>query len=132
MMTPEQREKALAQMQEVNDWFYSQAIQIGNHPYIEFCGLLNEYVKACKAAHDQGIDFSECNKHSGDVLPLANFMSRYINDKLDCIFSGAKILDNSFFPAMLNIRGREQYVHSLEELPIGETFSIIETGVKDV
>jgi Fe-S cluster biosynthesis and repair protein YggX len=86
MMTPEERKIALQKMQDINDWFYNQAVHVNNNPYIEFCGLMNEYVKACRVAHEQGVDFSECNKHSGQVLPLTPYMSDYINEKLECIF----------------------------------------------
>lgn len=95
MMTPDQGEQALTLMQQASNTFYRSAVSIGNHPFIEFAGLMNEYVHACRAAHRQGIDFSDCNQHSGQVLPLHPVMSDYINEKLGCIFSGSKILDAS-------------------------------------
>jgi hypothetical protein len=73
--------------------FYAAATSIANHPFIEFAGLMNEYTLACQRAHDRGIDFSECNQHSGLVQPLHQTMSAHINQKLPCIFSGAKVLD---------------------------------------
>lgn len=93
MMTPTEREQALASMQRTADSFYRSAVAIGNHPFIEFAGLMNEYITACRAAHAQGIDFSECNRHSGVALPLHPVMADYVNEKLECIFSGAKVLD---------------------------------------
>lgn len=95
MMTPEQRELALVQMQQASSDFYRSAVHIGNHPFIEFAGLMNEYIKACRYAHEQDLDFSDCNQHSGRVLPLHPTMSDYINEKLGCIFSGAKSIDAS-------------------------------------
>lgn len=92
-MTADEREQALVMMQQTADAFYRSATAIGNHPFIEFAGLMNEYISACRAAHEQGIDFSECNRHSGLVLPLHPVMSDYLNEKLECIFSGAKVLD---------------------------------------
>jgi len=92
MMTSQEREVALARMQRASDAFYRDAVKIGNHPFIEFTGLMNEYIKACRAAHDQGLDFSDFNAHSGKMLPLHPVMSDYINEKLECIFSGAKVL----------------------------------------
>ena len=92
-MTHEEREVALVKMEELVKGFYWQTTKIGVHPFIEFCGLMSEYIKACQLAHNDGIDFTECNKHNGEVLPLKSYMSDYINDKLECIFSGAKILD---------------------------------------
>ena len=95
MMTSEERVLALSSMRKTSDAFYRSAISIGNHPFIEFAGLLNEYINACRQAHDKGIDFSECNRHSGQVLPMHPVMSDYVNEKLECIFSGAKVISAS-------------------------------------
>lgn len=92
MMIAEEREVALTRMKAVASQFYRDAISIGNHPFIEFAGLMNEYIAACAAAHKSGIDFSECNRHNGLALPLLDVQSDYINEKLECIFSGAKVL----------------------------------------
>jgi hypothetical protein len=95
MMTPEEREVALKKMQQASNEFYKAAVSIGNHPFIEFAGLMNEYINACRDAHNEGIDFSECNRHRGQALPLHPVRSDYLNEKLECIFSGAKVLDGS-------------------------------------
>jgi hypothetical protein len=92
-MDAEERQLALERMQKASDAFYRDAISIGNHPFIEFAGLMNEYITACRAAHAKGIDFTQCNVHNGMALPLHPVMSDYINEKLECIFSGAKVLD---------------------------------------
>ena len=94
MMTSEEREGALLEMQRASSAFYLLAIHIGVHPFIEFCGLMNEYIKACEDAHIQGIDFSECDIHTNKLLPLASFRVNYINEKLDCIFTGRFIINN--------------------------------------
>lgn len=93
MMTPQEREVALEQMQNAVNAFYKAAVPIGNHPFIEFTGLMQEYVVACRDAHKKGIDFSECNTHAGIALPLHPTMSTYINEKLECIFSGSEVLE---------------------------------------
>ena len=93
MMTADERLAALQKMQRAVDDFYRTAVGIGNHPFIEFAGLMHEYINACRLAHEQGIDFSECNRHSGLTLPLHPVMSDYLNEKLECIFSGSKVLD---------------------------------------
>jgi hypothetical protein len=80
-------------MQATADAFYASAIRIANHPFIKFAGLMNEYIKAFRAAHERGVDFSDCNQHSGRPLPLHPVMSDYLNEKLACIFSGTKVLD---------------------------------------
>ena len=95
MMDANERLVALDQMQAASDAFYRSAVSIGNHSFIEFAGLMNEYITACRAAHKEGIDFTTCNKHNGQALPLHPVMSDYINEKLECIFSGSKVLEAS-------------------------------------
>jgi hypothetical protein len=98
MMTAAEREVALGQMKKAADAFYVSARSIGNHPFIEFAGLMNEYITACRRAHDEGVDFSDCNTHTGKALPLHPVMSAYINEKLECIFSGSKVLEAPPYP----------------------------------
>ena len=88
MMTPDEREFALKQMDQVVSGFYGAAIRIGNHPFIEFAGVMTAYVKSCQRAHDAGIDFTECNRHAGLELPMEVFEVNYLAEKLDCIFGG--------------------------------------------
>lgn len=88
MMTSAEREFALKQMEQVVSGFYRAAIQIGNHPFIEFAGVMTAYVKSCQRAHDEGVDFTECNQHSGQALPMETFEVVYLAEKLDCIFGG--------------------------------------------
>jgi len=92
MMTSEERIIAVEQMQKASEAFYKAAIQIGNHPFIEFTGLMNEYIKACSEAHEMGIDFSECSTHTGIDLPLQSCQINYINEKLECIFTGRSVV----------------------------------------
>lgn len=95
MMDTPQRANALAQMQAVSDQFYANAVAIGCHPFIEFTGLLNEYISACRDAHANGIDFTECNIHSGLHLPLKSHQVSYLNEKLGCIFNGQSVIDTT-------------------------------------
>lgn len=88
MMTEEEREIAIAEMDKAISNFYYHAVRIGNHPFIEFAGVMTAYTKSCRRAHETGVDFSECNKHSGHELPMESFEIKYLNEKLDCIFVG--------------------------------------------
>ena len=88
MMNTKEQATALTQMREVSKQFYAAATVIGNHPFIEMTGIMNEYIKACQAAHESGIDFSECSAHSGQELPMQSYMTAYVNEKLGCIFTG--------------------------------------------
>lgn len=88
MMTHDEQKAALEKMRETAESFYYSAIKIGVHPFIEFAGLMNEYIKVCVDAHNAGIDFSECNRHAGNHLPMRDYQIEYLNEKLDCIFTG--------------------------------------------
>ena len=79
-------------MSEAGSAFYAAAVRIGNHPFIEFTGLMNEYINACRAAHEAGIDFSDCSTHSGLDLPMKDYQIDYVNEKLECIFTGRCVL----------------------------------------
>ena len=87
-MNETERERILNQMRQLSSMFYNGAIHIGCHPFIEFTGLINEYIQACERAHFNGIDFTACSVHTGQVLPLQSFEKKYINEKLECIFVG--------------------------------------------
>lgn len=78
-------EKCLQDMRTLSDLFYLQAIQIGNHAFIEFTGLMNEYINACQMAHDMGKDFTQANVHTG-VSIIPDFMKDYFLEKIGCIF----------------------------------------------
>lgn len=94
MMTPAEREVALKRMDETIARFYGAAVQIGNHPFIEFAGVMTAYLKTCQRAHEAGIDFTECNRHSGSTLPMEGFEVAYLSEKLDCIFAGHIVAQN--------------------------------------
>lgn len=94
-MNKEEREVALTEMEKASLCFYYSAVRIGNHPFIEFAGLMNEYIKMCQAAHEKGIDFSDCNTHSEKDLPMKGYQRDYINEKLECIFTGRSFIDKT-------------------------------------
>jgi hypothetical protein len=85
----------LNDMLKVADHFYDAAAMIGNHPFIEFNGLHREYIKCCLNAYEQGIDFTLCNTHTGQKLPMESYEVDYTNSKLECIFQGHSVLSES-------------------------------------
>ena len=87
--TPEEREAMIAAMERVSSAFYAMATQIGNHPFIEFCGLMNEYIALCRDANAAGIDFTQCSRHTGAALPIEGYQVAYLAEKLECIYCGA-------------------------------------------
>lgn len=88
MMNVSEREVALRQMEQLVGAFYGAAARIGNHPFLEFAGVMTAYVKSCERAHKDGVDFTDCNRHSGSQLPMESFEVTYLAEKLDCIFGG--------------------------------------------
>lgn len=91
-MDAPEREIALQEMKKASDAFYAAAVKIGNHPFIEFTGLMNEYIGVCQGAHKAGIDFTDCSTHSGQDLPMASYQVKYVNEKLECIFTGRSVM----------------------------------------
>jgi hypothetical protein len=87
-----ERLAAIAAMRAASSVFYAAAIKIGNHSFIEFTGLMNEYIQACADADSDDLDFSNCNTHSGQELPLQSYRVKYINEKLECIFTGRSVM----------------------------------------
>jgi len=95
-MSAQQDASAMIQaMQQAANAFYRDAVRIGNHPFIEFAGLMNEYISACREASGSGIDFANCNIHTGQHLPLHAHQVDYINEKLECIFTGRSVLSSA-------------------------------------
>jgi hypothetical protein len=76
-------------MQVVSDQFYKGAINTGNHAFIEFCGLMNEYIKVCRNAIAKDIDFTEANIHSGTALPMTPYELDYAREKFECIYGAS-------------------------------------------
>lgn len=82
------RAVCLDKMHIASDAFYKQAVLAGNHAFIEFNGLITEYIKICEDAHHEGIDFTQANKHSGLLMEVPQHRLNYLYEKLECIFAG--------------------------------------------
>lgn len=108
MMSPEERLLALQAMKEAAAQFYRDANRIGVHPFVEFSGLMQEYIKACEHAHRDEIDFTDCSVHTGKVLPMHSVMLDYVNEKLNCIFTGRVASKVQLSTSLRNLRSRSQ------------------------
>lgn len=75
-----------SKMQSTSNAFYSGAVKTQNHAFIEFTGLINEYIKACADAIEKDVDFTQTNIHTGLALPLASYQLDYITEKFNCIY----------------------------------------------
>lgn len=88
-LTPEriaELKQIIQKMNAVSDTFYSGATATGNHAFVEFCGLLNEYIGICRGALEAGVDFTTTNTHSGKALPIQPYQFGYLAEKLNCIY----------------------------------------------
>lgn len=79
----EELQVMIKQMRVASSIFYSQATLIGNHAFIEFTGLMNEYIKVCEQAVANGEDFTRANIHTG--RPIPSYMVKYFEEKMSCI-----------------------------------------------
>lgn len=92
-----ERAEMIQKMQHVSNQFYSGAVRTGCHAFVEFTGLINEFIKLCEEVEDEGGDFTNANVHSGAHLPFQEHHLNYLSEKLECIygvkFMGAKELE---------------------------------------
>ena len=85
--TDEELAAMIAKMELASSAFYNDARRTGCHPFIEFAGLMNEYINMCREALTQGQDFTETSIHgSGQPLPMKGHHRQYLTEKLECIY----------------------------------------------
>ncbi|MCT7958853.1 hypothetical protein [Laspinema palackyanum] len=84
-LTPQE---SLELMQKASSEFYQKAIATNCHAFIEFTGLMNEYIKICRdyQQNNPNHDFREHNQHTGYVMKLQPYQADYIKEKLHCIY----------------------------------------------
>lgn len=86
----QQRVDELNQLEQdmylVASWFYNKAVHLQNHTFIEFCGLMTEYIKICDNTLKSGLDYTQCSIHTGQALVMEPYHLNYLNEKLECIF----------------------------------------------
>lgn len=91
--TAAERAEMIDKMRLVSERFYGPATMTGVHAFIEFCGLMNEYITVCAEAQARGIDFTMANTHTGEALPFQVHNAAYLAEKLNCIY-GPALLKN--------------------------------------
>lgn len=82
----EELQEMLTKMHNVSSAFYVAAQRTGCHAFIEFTGLMNEFIKTCRRAFDEGQDFTQANVHSGQALPMKTYEADYLGEKFECIY----------------------------------------------
>ncbi|AGZ61748.1 MAG: hypothetical protein [Phormidium phage MIS-PhV1A] len=80
--------ESLKLMQKASNEFYTSSAKTQCHAFIEFTGLMNEYIKICEDFQmaNPNEDFRSLNAHSGKSLKLQPFERLYIKEKLNCIY----------------------------------------------
>lgn len=93
--TPAEREAMLAKMHRAKEGFYFMAVQVGDHAFVEFAGMIGEYIKLCEALHKKGFDFAELAQVSKP------YHAHYVGEKIGCIYGGALFKDQELMTAFL-------------------------------
>lgn len=96
--TKQECEASLTVMNDASQNFYNAAVRADNHAFIEWTGLINEYIKRCEDALANGQDFRHINKHAGKGMAVPGFALNYLNEKLGCIFGGAVMVTRTPAP----------------------------------
>lgn len=84
--TEDERAIMLDRMQYASNVFYSHATRAGCHAFLEFCGLMNEFIKLCHEANKTGDAWIHANVHGAGHLPFRPHHIDYLREKLECIY----------------------------------------------
>ena len=82
-------EEQLVRMEHLRQKFYLMAVMIGVHGFIEFAGLMGDYINCCHDTLRAGQDFTECNVHGGVPLMMQDYQAAYLGEKFGCIYGPA-------------------------------------------
>lgn len=96
--SPQTPGEILVAMKAASNNYYREAIATNCHTFIEFTGLMNEYIKICERNLKQrGVDFTKTSVHCpGEPrLHMEDWELDYINEKLQCIFPDLKLQTQS-------------------------------------
>lgn len=97
--TVEEAKVALAKMTAASSNFYAAATNTHCHAFIEFTGLMNEYIKICDRMTDEGdTSWMMANTHSGAPLKMEKYELDYLAEKLECIYGPTMEATPSFVP----------------------------------
>jgi hypothetical protein len=50
---------------------------------------MNEYIQLCAQALREDVDFTKCNIHNGEALPMQPQNAAYLAEKLECIYGAS-------------------------------------------
>lgn len=81
----EELREMITKMRLVATSFYPAAQHTNCHAFIEFTGLMNEFIDICERTRAAGIDFTLSNTHGEHALLVEDYNIGYLAEKLDCI-----------------------------------------------
>lgn len=115
---PVDRQEMIQLMDRISSEFYGKATFAGVHAFIEFAGLMNEFIQVCRAAQADGMDFTQANTHTGNALPFMEHNARYLAEKLNCIYGPALTENEAFRSAFIDklLEGRFKLVPVMQEM----------------
>jgi hypothetical protein len=93
--SPQTPDEILEAMNIAAHNYYREAIATNCHTFIEFTGLINEYIKICERNLKQrGVDFTKTSAHCPcePRLQIEDWELNYLNDKLRCIFPNLQLV----------------------------------------
>jgi len=114
--TPEQRAEILTRMKALSNAFYDGAARAGCHAFIEFTGLMNEYLAICHEAEKLGVNWVMANTHNGTSLPIKDHHGAYLAEKLNCIYGPALLSDERVRNALIGVLFEGKY-ELVEKVP---------------
>jgi hypothetical protein len=85
---PRTPEEILAAMKAASANYYREAIATNCHTFIEFTGLMSQYISICERNLKEGVDFTQISVHhtGGLKLHITDWELEYLAQKLKCIF----------------------------------------------
>ena len=94
--------QTLEAMSRASKAFYAAAVATGCHAFIEFAGLMNEYINICADMSREG-DHSwlVANTHTNKPLKMHAFQMKYLTEKLNCIYGPSLRASLEFAKALL-------------------------------
>lgn len=99
----------LGRMAQASDVFYGMARLAGCHSFIEFAGLMNEYINVCRDMTAAGdLTWIHANTHSERGVALRSHHIRYLAEKLDCIYGASLRTSPELAAAFGFVPGKEE------------------------
>ncbi len=126
---PSEARAQLQAMRAASAAFYQAAVHTGVHAFIEFTGLMNEFINVCEQTAREGKDFTQANAHCGQTLNMQTYQAQYLAEKLECIFGSTfnahLDLTMAFLTQFLNKEMRQEVAGALAAKSVASTTAVV-------